>query len=563
MRCQCGEGYLRKDLNWPPLKVNQRPAPKNVPTKFTKVLPALNSRKYQLPVKGQYHSDAAAGPSCQEQEVKIIPGLAALQAAQMQSGSIKRGIVTKWEGMGDGVGWIKNTEREEERECLLRGELLQEGGEVVNWQTLVGRRLHYSSKRRGKRLEATKVFWLENLVQDGDSTCHTVGRVTHWVPDQVAGVIETSNGDVMVSRADFIPGGFVADIVGRQVRFRLDSVRMEAKNVQCLDRGSRMDESNVEENDGVLSVGGGQVQTFQAVEQRGGGREFTKSLQVDWDNPAVAWAVAASDDPLDLTDQQVGELLLELTPHMPALALHSTGHRTLTQLLGLAPIIDQPEKIMEMVAESLGDHFVSLALSPHGSKVLVAAFSVFVPRAAQLLATRYQDPEVSNLWRLMTLPNSARVFAAAMPHFSATLIRGLLATLGPLLGSLPYHPSLELVARQAAAVDTSLAVELAIWLDSAQLLLNPTYAPLLRCLVNLSLPKISAIFLNRLSGRLCAVTQVEIRNGIGRAKFYITVVQEGFGVELVGRLLLNGSDFQQELIMEELMQVIKCSLALA
>ena len=82
-----------------------------------------------------------------------------------------------------------------------------------------------------------------------------------------------------------------------------------------------------------------------------------------------------------------------------------------------------------------------------------------------------------------------------------------------LFGSLPYHPSLELVARQASAVDTSVAVELAIWLDSAQLLLNPTYAPLLRCLVNLSLPKISALFLNRFSGRLCTVTQVEYGMG--------------------------------------------------
>ena len=511
MRCQCGEGYLRKDLNWPPPKVNQRLAPKNAPTKFTKVLPSLNSRKYQLPVKGQYHTDAAAGPSCQEQEAKMIPGLAALQAAQIQSGAIKKGIVIKWEGEGEGVGWIKNTEREDERDCLMRGEVVQEGGEVVNWQTLVGRRLHYCSKRRGKRLEVTKVVWLENLVHDADSTCHTVGRVTHWVPDQVAGVIETANGDVMVSRKDFIPGGFVADIVGRQVSFRLDSVRMEAKNVQCLDRGSRMEENSSEEKEGVLSIGG-KVQTF-AVEQRGGERKLAKSLQIDWESPAVAWAVAASDDPLDLSDQQVEELLLELAPHMAALALHSTGHRTLTQLLGLAPIIDQFEQIMFRAAESLGDHFASLALSPHGSKVLVTAFSVFVPSAAQLLAMRYQDLEASNLWRLMTLSNGTPVFAAAVLHFSATLLRDLLATLGPHLGSLPYHPSLELVARQASAVDTSVAVELAIWLDSAQLLLNPTYAPLLRCLVNLSLPKISALFLNRLSGRLCTVTQVEYGMG--------------------------------------------------
>ena len=35
--------------------------------------------------------------------------------------------------------------------------------------------------------------------------------------------------------------------------------------------------------------------------------------------------------------------------------------------------------------------------------------------------------------------------------------------------------------------------------------------------------------------------------------------QEDFGLELVGLLLLSGSDFQKELIVEELMQVIKGS----
>ena len=433
----------------------------------------------------------------------MIPGLAALQTAQTSSETRKRGIVTKWEGGREGAGWIKNTEREEERECLLRGEVVELGGEDVNWLTLVGRRLHYCSKRRGKRLEATKV-WLEKL-HDGSSTCHTVGRVTHWVPDQVAGVIETVEGDVMVSRKDFIPGGFVADIVGRQVRFRLDSVRMEAKSVQCLDRGSRTEDNSVVEKEGVLSIDGGKLQTFAAEHKRG---DDSRSLQIDWDSPAVAWAVAASGDPIDLSDQQVEELLLELTPHISALALHPTGHRTLVHLLQLAPILDDPEQIVIGAAASLADHFATLAINPHGSKVLVAAFAVFVPIAAQLLATSYRDLEASNLWRLMTLSNAAEVFAAAVPHFNATHLRYLLATLGPHLGALPYHPSLELVVGQASAVDTSLAVEVAIWLDSAQLLLNPLYASLLRCLVNLSLPKIAAIFLNRISGRVSTVTQV-------------------------------------------------------
>ena len=103
--------------------------------------------------------------------------------------------------------------------------MVEGGKEVRDWGELVGRMVEYCSRKQGKKLEAVTVW----LLQEPCTT--SLGLVSHWVPDQLAGVIQTEEGDVLVHRRDFIPGGFVADIVGRKVKFRLDRAKMEAASV--------------------------------------------------------------------------------------------------------------------------------------------------------------------------------------------------------------------------------------------------------------------------------------------------------------------------------------------
>ena len=65
--------------------------------------------------------------------------------------------------------------------------------------------MEYKTEKRGKKLEAVMV---------------RSGLVTHWVLEELAGVIRSE--EVLVYRREFVHGGFDSDIVGKSVAFKLD-----------------------------------------------------------------------------------------------------------------------------------------------------------------------------------------------------------------------------------------------------------------------------------------------------------------------------------------------------
>jgi hypothetical protein len=196
-------------------------------------------------------------------------------------------------------------------------------------------------KHQGKKLEATVV-----RVVPAEAVL-SVGRVTHWVPEQLAGVISTLEGDVLVSRGDFIPGGFVPDIVGRQVQFRLDRARMEAASVQCLDRGPG---GLVREEAGVLSLGpdtgeGTEEEPETLAEQAA----VVQRPELDYSHPAVAWALGDGALTAALTEGQLEQVMVALSCYLSALARHPTGHRTVLRLLQ-----QLPPPSLDIAVQSLG-----------------------------------------------------------------------------------------------------------------------------------------------------------------------------------------------------------------
>jgi hypothetical protein len=58
------------------------------------------------------------------------------------------------------------------------------------------------------------------------------GMVTHWVPEELAGVIKSEEEEVLVYRSEFVPGGFAPDIVDEIIKFELDMARLEATCVK-------------------------------------------------------------------------------------------------------------------------------------------------------------------------------------------------------------------------------------------------------------------------------------------------------------------------------------------
>ena len=167
-----------------------------------------------------------------------IPG------AVFAQGIKKKGIITKWEGGKEGFGHIINTEREE-KICLVRGLVVVEEQTDDGWNDMVGRRVEYYTRRKGKKLEAVKVWMVHGGLDDDSSHCkgptfrpmHWMeGWITHWVPAELAGVIMTVEGEeLLVNRKDFTPEGFDPRIVGRKVKFLLDTSGSKATCVEVIE----------------------------------------------------------------------------------------------------------------------------------------------------------------------------------------------------------------------------------------------------------------------------------------------------------------------------------------
>ena len=146
-------------------------------------------------------------------------------------------MILEWEGGKEGWGWLVSQDSTGEgEECLVRGSVVVEQGEG-DWQNIVGQTVEYCCRRLKKKGNVATRVWLgkEGGEQaEAASTSETrveaeqmdnsrqqavpgretsswkqvvqgkgqvvQGRVTHWVPEQQAGVIQTDEGEVIVSR---------------------------------------------------------------------------------------------------------------------------------------------------------------------------------------------------------------------------------------------------------------------------------------------------------------------------------------------------------------------------
>ena len=91
--------------------------------------------------------------------------------------------------------------------------------------------MEYQSVKKGKKLEAVSVRLVKSAVMHQ-------GVITHWVPHQLAGIINNGHQEIVVHRKDFVAGGFRGDIVGKMVKFKVETEdnMTSAKHVAVLDQ---------------------------------------------------------------------------------------------------------------------------------------------------------------------------------------------------------------------------------------------------------------------------------------------------------------------------------------
>jgi len=358
MKCDCGKGMLKKDLNWPPISRKIKAKVGNAASKKSSERTTLNFKDkvpvhYVPSVRAEF--PRPAGDSSQRESA--IPG-----AVFADPKVIKRGEVVMFNGKW---GQIKNLGSKEEKPTYFKNEVIVSLEKAADMK--VGSEVEYQSEKKGKKHEAVMV----KLVKSAEVV--EQGVVSHWVPHQLAGVITCDNRqELLLSRKAFAPGGFSGDIVGKRVQFKMDSTRCEARCVEVL-AGQNTD------------IG---AFTNAELEQCWTLREAVKEDSV------LAGAVAGLE-----TGEQAA-LTTSLIPFLPRLAVHPVGWRVVVALAAAGTTETQHNLV-----NLLQSHFLQLAECGAGAACLLSCLAclpspllVRLGRAGCEVAARLTGPHSAS-WR--------------------------------------------------------------------------------------------------------------------------------------------------------------------
>eukprot|EP00092_Neocalanus_flemingeri_P039913 GFUD01043473.1.p1 GENE.GFUD01043473.1~~GFUD01043473.1.p1 ORF type:complete len:481 (-),score=199.71 GFUD01043473.1:95-1468(-) len=369
---------------------------------------------------------------------------------------------------------------------------------------MVGSEVEYKTEKRGKKLEAVMVRIMKNVEWKK-------GMVTHWVPEELAGVIRTQEQEVLVYRKEFVPGGFAPDIVGKMVKFKLDMAKLEATCVAV--------EQLVDESMSMIGNIGTQFSELDLLHC-----------------PQLAQAVSEDSrltrDMGIMSTREQRQLLDELEQFLPTLGAHHVGYKVVVEM------VRQFEgTLLDRLVGILTREFFLLSQTPAGAMCLLDSLSSLPMELKQCLVHAYSDlTSYQQAVDHLTNPNSSLVFQSSLPLMDTSLLRPLVLLLSPGLESLAGHQSLFRIVEHAEHADHQILFLLAAQLDAEHLLLSPDQSALVVQLVTTGNVKVCGLLLHNMSGRLA------------------TIIHSPHGRDLVIAFIWSATDLQVELVLEELCQ---------
>jgi len=493
VKCNCGHGYIKKDLGWPPPTIIRKKGGGKNKEKVREgpSLPQLNQQG-----GGKVRYIPAVIPEYPEEEIKAfndesktIPG-----AVFVENVCRKRGVVVTW---CEGEGQIRNLMNKEERLCMVKEEVV-EG--LVDIEGMIGSEVEYLTEKRGKKLVAMSV----KVVKSSD---WREGIVTHWVPEELAGVIKTGKEEVLVYRKEFVPGGFAPDIVGKTVKFKLNRKIQEAISVQVVHHQKEKVRSTVVDDDDIRNQG--------------------------FDSPVFALAISGDSALLRDLDkmscEQQEELLDQLEEFMTKVASHPVGYKVVMEM-----VKHFYGKSLARLVKILTKDFFSISESPAGAMCMLESLK-YLPRDLVMnVAQAYCSvTSCQDAMNHITGENSSIVFTFLLPFMNTSLLRHLVLLLSPGLGMLVGHKILHLLIDQVSRTDHEVLHLLASHLDAQNLLSSPLSGIMIQ-LVRTGDVKICGLVLHSISGKMA------------------TMLARSDGRELVAAFIWNASELQVQLVMDEL-----------
>jgi len=500
LRCNCGRGFLRRDLTWPPATYRRQRRKINGQTEgLASHLPKLKTSYNGGGAKIHYI------PSVQPNFPVRCPEVADEKSSSLPPGAqyvdrnliLKRGKIVMWNQVS---GLIKNLNNPDERPVGFGVESVQGGSQGLE----VGAEVQYRTQRRKKKIEVVSVVLVKSVI-------YQQGVVTHWSPAHLAGIIQAGNKEIIVSRKDFLPGGFIGDIIGKVVKFK-----EEDEEATCV---SIVKEFHYDEKTDLVDIKFTDLELLAAP--------FLKRIE-DLDIAFLEEIV------LGLSDEEWDKLIGELFPFLVKVAAHCKGYRV---LLLLAEHSEDQTK--ERIVRKISASFFPLSTTTVGAGCIVDLLGIIPPELTSLVLLNYENIEsCQKAEDHMSGPQSQFVFQACLPLLEGSALRSLTNIISPcsVLARLSAHPSLAAMITRAKTEDSHSLYLLMASLDREDKIMQDSFTPLISQLMQHGGNKCCGVILHNISGKLQSV------------------LTYSHGRQILTFLFQFASDLQLYLVVEEMFQ---------
>lgn len=309
------------------------------------------------------------------------------------------------------------------------------------------------------------------------SVIYKQGVVTDWSPEHLAGIILTDNRELVVRRKDFLPGGFVGNIVGKIVKFK-----EEDEGASCV---SVVKEFQYDEED-LRDVKFSHLELLAAP--------FLRRLE-ELSEDQLEEAVLA------LSDGQWTRLVGEIFPFVVKVAAHTKGYR-----LVLLLVENSAELAQERIVRKISASFFSLSQTAPGAGCILELLGVISPEVASILLENYERLENTSQQTVahMLGLQSQLVFQACLPLLEAPALSSLASSLSycAVLARLLGHTSLEALLQRATIVSPDCLHQLMAGLEREDRILQDGFTDLVSQLMQLGGNKCCGVVLHNISGKL-------------------------------------------------------------
>ena len=308
------------------------------------------------------------------------------------------------------------------------------------------------------------------------SVIYTQGVVTNWSPDHLAGIIQTNNRELVVTRKDFLPGGFVGNIVGRIVK-----LKEEEDRASCV---SVVKEFHYDEAD-LQDVRFSPLELLAAP--------FLRRLE-GLSEEQLEEAVFA------LSDEEWSHLVGDIFPFIVKVAAHTRGYR-----LVLLVAENSAETTKERIVRKIAASFFSLSQTAPGAGCILELLGLLSPELQSLLLAPYEEVESSQQAEdHMVGLQSQLVFQACLPLLEAGALTSLAASLSccSVLARLLSHSSLAALIARAGSVNPDCLHLLMVSLEREDRVRQDGFSELISQLMQHGGTKCSGVVLHNISGRM-------------------------------------------------------------